>query len=51
MLDVVAEYEKNNHHIENTVLGIEDMSTIPVIDNREKLGWKPAFSWPPWCWS
>lgn len=44
MLDLVAEYEKNNHHIENTVLGIEDMSTIPVIDNREKLGWKPRYT-------
>ena len=44
MLDLVAEYKKNNHNIEYTVLGIEDMSTIPITDNRDKLGWKPKYT-------
>jgi UDP-glucose 4-epimerase len=41
MLDVVAEYKKNNHYIEYTILDIEDASPIPIIDNRNSLGWKP----------
>lgn len=44
MLDLVAEYEKNNYHIEYTVLGVDDMSTIPIIDNRNQLGWKPKYT-------
>jgi nucleoside-diphosphate-sugar epimerase len=44
MLDLVKEYKKNNHYIEYTVLGVEDMSTIPIIDNRDKVGWKPKYT-------
>lgn len=44
MLDLVAEYKKNNHNIEYTVLGIQDMSTIPITDNRDKLGWKTKYT-------
>jgi hypothetical protein len=25
-------------------LGVEDVSTIPVIDNRDILGWKPKYT-------
>jgi nucleoside-diphosphate-sugar epimerase len=44
MLDLVKEYKKNNHYIEYTVLGVEDMSSIPIIDNRDKIGWKPKYT-------
>lgn len=41
MLDVVAEYKKNNHYIEYKILDIEDSSPMPLIDKRNNLGWKP----------
>jgi len=44
ILDVIAEYEKNNYFFKYTVLGVEDVSTIPVIDNRDILGWKPKYT-------
>jgi UDP-glucose 4-epimerase len=44
MLDVVAEYKENNHHIEYTILDIHDISTIPVLDNRNILGWMPKYT-------
>ena len=44
LLDVIAEYEANNHHIEYTVLGTQDVSTIPALDNRHIFGWEPAYT-------
>jgi len=44
LMDVVNEYKENGFAIEYTVLGIQDMSTIPVLDNRDILGWKPKYT-------
>ena len=44
LMDVVNEYKENGVAIKYTVLGIQDMSTIPVLDNRDILGWKPKYT-------
>lgn len=44
LMDVINEYKENGFAIKYTVLGIEDMSTIPVLDNRDILGWKPKYT-------
>ena len=44
LMDVVNEYKENGFAIKYTVLGIQDMSTIPVLDNRDILGWKPKYT-------
>lgn len=42
MLEVVEEYKKQGHEIGYTVLNNEDLSIYPSINNKDKLGWKPA---------
>ena len=44
LMDVVNEYKENGLAIKYTILGIQDMSTIPVLDNRDILGWKPRYT-------
>lgn len=42
MLEVIEEYKKQGHEIGYTVLNNEDLSIYPSINNKDKLGWKPA---------
>jgi nucleoside-diphosphate-sugar epimerase len=44
MLDVIEEYRQNGHIIKYTVLGAQDASTIPTLDNRATFGWEPAYT-------
>lgn len=44
LLDVVHEYGQNGHIVHYTVLGAEDASTIPTLDNRHIFGWEPAYT-------
>jgi nucleoside-diphosphate-sugar epimerase len=44
LLDVVHEYGQNGHIVHYTVLGAEDASTIPTLDNRAIFGWEPAYT-------
>jgi len=44
LLDVVHEYGQNGHIVHYTVLGAEDASTIPTLDNRHVFGWEPAYT-------
>lgn len=44
MLDVVHEYAQNGHIINYTVLGAQDASTFPTLDNRHIFGWEPAYT-------
>lgn len=44
LMDVVQEYKNNGLVIDYTVLGAEDASTIPSLDNRHIFGWKPAYT-------
>jgi len=44
LMDVINEYKENGFAIQYKVLGIHDMSTIPVLDNRDILGWKPEYT-------
>jgi len=43
-MDVVHEYGQNGHIVHYTVLGAEDASTIPTLDNRAVFGWEPAYT-------
>ena len=44
LMDVVHEYGQNGHIVHYTVLGAEDASTIPTLDNRAVFGWKPEYT-------
>ena len=44
LLDVIHEYGQNGHIVHYTVLGAEDASTIPTLDNRHIFGWEPAYT-------
>lgn len=44
LLDVVYEYGQNGHIVHYTVLGAEDASTIPALDNRHIFGWEPIYT-------
>ena len=44
LIDVMKEYKVNGLTVDYTVLGIEDMSTIPITDNRAIFGWKPKYT-------
>jgi UDP-glucose 4-epimerase len=44
MLDVMEEYKVNGKFIDYTVLGADDASTIPTLDNRHVFGWEPAYT-------
>ena len=44
LLDVVEEYKINGLTIDYTILGAEDASTIPTLDNRAIFGWEPAYT-------
>ena len=44
LMDVVHEYGQNGHIVHYTVLGVEDASTIPTLDNRAVFGWEPAYT-------
>ena len=44
LMDVVEEYKINGLTIDYTVLGVEDASTIPTLDNRAIFGWEPAYT-------
>ena len=44
MLDVIKEYKVNGKVIDYTVLGADDASTIPTLDNRHVFGWEPAYT-------
>ena len=44
MLDVMEEYKVNGKVIDYTVLGADDASTIPTLDNRSVFGWEPAYT-------
>jgi UDP-glucose 4-epimerase len=44
LLDVIEEYKVNGLTVEYTVLGAEDASTIPTLDNRHVFGWEPAYT-------
>ena len=44
LMDVVHEYGQNGHIVHYTVLGAEDASTIPTLDNRAVFGWEPAYT-------
>ena len=44
LIDVMKEYKVNGLTVDYTVLGIEDMSTIPTLDNRAIFGWKPKYT-------
>ena len=44
LMDVVNEYKANGLVIKYTVLGTPDVSTIPALDNRDVIGWKPKYT-------
>ena len=44
LLDVIEEYKINGLTIDYTVLGADDASTIPTLDNRAIFGWEPAYT-------
>jgi UDP-glucose 4-epimerase len=44
LLDVVEEYKVNGLIVDYTILGAEDASTIPTLDNRHVFGWEPAYT-------
>ena len=44
LLDVMEEYKVNGLIVDYTVLGAEDASTIPTLDNRAIFGWEPAYT-------
>lgn len=44
LMDVVEEYKNNGFVIDYTVLGADDASTIPALDNRHVFGWEPAYT-------
>jgi nucleoside-diphosphate-sugar epimerase len=44
MLDVMKEYKVNGKVIDYTVLGADDASTIPTLDNRHIFDWEPAYT-------
>jgi UDP-glucose 4-epimerase len=44
MLDVIKEYKNNGKDIDYIVLGTEDVSTIPKLDNRNIIGWETAYT-------
>ena len=44
LLDVIEEYKINGLTIDYTVLGADDASTIPTLDNRATFGWEPAYT-------
>ena len=44
MLEVMEEYKKHGRIINYTVLGTEDVSTYPMLDNRDIFSWKPIYT-------
>jgi UDP-glucose 4-epimerase len=44
MLDVIEEYKINGKIIDYTILGADDASTIPTLDNRHIFGWEPTYT-------
>ena len=44
LIDVMKEYKVNGLTVDYTVLGLDDASTIPTLDNRAIFGWKPKYT-------
>ena len=44
LIDVMKEYKVNGLTVDYTVLGVDDASTIPTLDNRAIFGWKPKYT-------
>ena len=44
LADVIKEYKVNGLTVDYTVLGVDDASTIPTLDNRAIFGWKPKYT-------
>lgn len=44
LMDVLTEYKRHGQDIEYKVLGIDDMSINPSLDNRSILGWRPVYT-------
>ena len=44
VMDVIEEYRVNGLTVEYTVLGKDEESPIPVLDNRAKFGWEPVYT-------
>ena len=44
LIDVMKEYKVNGLTVDYTVLGLNDASTIPTLDNRAIFGWKPKYT-------
>jgi UDP-glucose 4-epimerase len=44
VMDILSEYKNNNHVVEYQILNINDASISPHLDNRDKLGWMPVYT-------
>jgi nucleoside-diphosphate-sugar epimerase len=44
LMDVMKEYKINGLTVDYTILGLDDASTIPTLDNRAIFGWKPKYT-------